>query len=75
MVDLDSMYSAACIKKDKDLDMQKILEFINFIQSVEIDEKYKPFEKPFIHLDEREDIEGNTVSPLNPGFIVIDRVL
>lgn len=75
MVNLDSMYAAACIRKSKDLDMQRILDFINFIQSVEIDDKYEPFEKPFIHLEEREDIEEETNSILKNNFVIVDRII
>ena len=76
MKDLDAMYSAACIRKTREIrDLDKVLDFINLIEKLEIDEKYQPFEKSFISLQKREDVPFVTKTPFFGEFIVVDKII
>lgn len=76
-INLDSMYTVACLRKtDEVTGLDEILDFINLIQQVTIEEKYLPFEKPFVKLDERLDVMSETNNiPIEEGFVVINKVI
>jgi hypothetical protein len=68
------IYSASCLKKSNDIEMERVLDFIKLIQNIEIDDKYKPFDKPWINLTERKDFEEKIPS-IREEFLVVDKII